>query len=769
MIVQNVNQSLRTNKNYNRPQQPAFKRKWQEHVSWGANYIKETGKTNFKLFSFPDAKAVFVEVADKAVAGLSNIKDRLLKIVGITVAGAGAAAAVDTTAGSSQTQPKVKPIDEGSRIYPMEHKGEGVYEVNDTDAKTGDKYRYIIVDKNNEINIVKDPYAKKQENIHGWSSVYNSDNYEWKNTDWIEGKDSRRIVRKPDEPLRGLEKLIIDEVNIPTLTKEGTFESAKARIDKIADRGIATAIELMPVENTFSKQWGYDGVDKFAVNENLGSAAKLKELVDYAHGKGLNVIMDMVPNHMGPDGNYLGQTGPYIKTSGEFGDLLNYQGENSRYVRDWMANAALWWANEFKVDGIRLDLTKDMDSDYTLREIALELNEHNPDVFVIAEDHRNKMHSLTSYYTPENVTHEEHIEHIDSQIESLRKGWVLPPWSIGIDSEWDSDYKGALINNILAPNGANLDQLDKYLPTSHYRVKYGYSHDEIGNEDGTRLIPKYLVRHFNLFDKVDGFDNASRGQEAAQTAQRLAELVVSEDFDKLSNSKLALEEKERGLNVFIPKEDLVNAFKAGVAKQKTLMGTVMTTPGPKLYFQGDDEADLSHFKFFRELSDERAKREADPNQIYETFNKKGYDTLEEFARPDSTLGRVKVGGIFKDLQSEMIKYNQDLRALIDKYPSIAKGEITGTYKDYANNIHIHKLKYENEETMVIKNYGTGFHHKNYGFGGFPDNSAWEEIFNSDAAEYGGGGYSNAGRQDITSQNQNLSVAPNSIVILKRVK
>ena len=355
MIVQNVNQSLRTNKNYNRPQQPAFKRKWPEHVSWGANYIKETGKTNFKLFSFPDAKAVLVEVADKAVAGLSNIKDRLLKIVGITVAGAGAAAAVDTTAGSSQTQPKVKPIDEGSRIYPMEHKGEGVYEVNDTDAKTGDKYRYIIVDKNNEINIVKDPYAKKQENIHGWSSVYNSDNYEWKNTDWIEGKDSRRIVRKPDEPLRGLEKLIIDEVNIPTLTKEGTFESAKARIDKIADRGIATAIELMPVENTFSKQWGYDGVDKFAVNENLGSAAKLKELVDYAHGKGLNVIMDMVPNHMGPDGNYLGQTGPYVKCSGEFGDLLNYQGENSRYVRDWMANAALWWANEFKVDGIRLD------------------------------------------------------------------------------------------------------------------------------------------------------------------------------------------------------------------------------------------------------------------------------------------------------------------------------------------------------------------------------------------------------------------------------
>ena len=88
--------------------------------------------------------------------------------------------------------------------------------------------------------------------------------------------------------MRGLDKLIIDEINIPTVSKEGTFAGAKARIDKIAERGVATAIEIMPVENTYSMQWGYDGVDKFAVNEKLGGAAGLKELIDYAHGKGLN-------------------------------------------------------------------------------------------------------------------------------------------------------------------------------------------------------------------------------------------------------------------------------------------------------------------------------------------------------------------------------------------------------------------------------------------------------------------------------------------------
>ncbi len=769
MRVENIginNQTFKQSKNQTikKNSSPSFRRNWSEHASWGANYLKETGKTNFKLFSFPDAKAVFVEVADKAITEITNVKDRLLKIAGVTLAGTGVTAVVDTTNNTD-----IEPFDQKTKIYPMIHKGEGVYEVTGTDAKVGDKYRYVIINKDNEINIVKDPYSKKQDNIKSWSSVYDPDSYKWANIAWLEGKDHRRIVRKPDEPFRGLEKLIIDEVNIPTLNKEGDFQSAKSRIDTIAQRGVATAIEIMPVENTFSKQWGYDGVDKFAVNSNLGTPDQLKELIDYAHGKGLNVIMDMVPNHIGPDGNYLRQTGPYIKSSGRFGDLFNYQGENNRYVRDWMVNAALWWANEFKVDGIRLDLTQGMESDYTLRQIALELNEHNPDVFIIAEDHRDKMHSLTSYYTPKNISHDNQINDIDIRIESIKNGWKDEPWSIGIDSEWDSNYQKSLVNNIFEPNGKNLDDLDNYISTSHYRVKYGLSHDEIGNEDGTRLIPKFLVRHFILSSKVNGHDEASKGQAAAQTSQKLAELIVSEEFEKLSNSELALEERNIGLNEFIPKMELINAFKSAVAKQKILLGTIMTTPGPKMYFQGDDEADLSQFKFFRELSKERSQREADPTEIYKVFNKKGYDTLEEFARPDSTLGKVKFGGLFKDLQSEMIKYSQALRILIDTYPSIEKGESSGTYKDYKNNIHIHRLKYKNEETMIIKNYGTGFLNKSYGFDGFPENSTWEEIFNSDELEYGGGGYSNKSRKDITRENQNLSVAPNSIVILKRVK
>ncbi len=756
MRIQNIgsynsNGAKATNRN-TLSSQPSFGRVWAEHVSWGANYIKDKGKTNFKLFSFPDAKAVFVEVADKATAGIGNIKDRLVKVI---AAGAAAGATLKT-------------IDDTSKLYPMKDKGDGIYEAKGIKARPNDNYRFVIVTKDDKINMVKDPYAKKQENIHGWSTIYDQNAYKWENTDWIEGKDPRRIVRNPDEPLRGLGKLIIDEVNIPTLSLDGTFESAKTRIDEIAARKNATAVEFMPVENTFSKQWGYDGVDKFAVNEKLGGPDKLKELIDYTHGKGLNVIMDMVPNHMGPDGNYLGQTGPYVKCGSEFGDKLNYEGENSKYVRDWMTNAALWWANEFKVDGIRFDLTSFVDSDWLLRQIAVELNEHNPKVFLIAEDHRHKQHNVTSYYHNDKATHLDELNFIDMSVDNISKGWWTIPWSIGFDSEWDSEYKEALTDLVLTPGANLLDKLDNYLKSSHYRVKYGYSHDEIGNEDGTRFIPKYIVRHLDLYNKVYGNSDSEKGQRAAHAAQKLAELTVSENFENMNNQELNEAENKIGINTFISHYDLANVFKTAVAKQKLILGTVMTTPGPKMFFQGDDEADLSYFKFFREFAGEKADRKEHPEIVQDIINKKGYDTLEEIARPDSVVGRIKPSGIFKDLKTQMLDFDKDLKAILDNHPALSEGEIISTYKDNNHNVHIHQLKAGEDELLVIKNFGHGFHQNSYEYFGFPQNSTWTEVFSSDDKKYGGMGYSNAGRTDITNINQHLSLAPNSFIILKKI-
>ena len=758
MRVQSIGHGARTNKQQNNNKtnyqnNPTFKRDWSEHISWGANYVKDKGMTNFKLFSFPDAKAVFVEVAKNISENMGGIKERVVQVL--------------ATAGAALTINNIESKDDKSKVYPMSHEGNGVYVANDIEAEPDDKYRYVVVDKNNNVNLVKDPYAKKQEDINGWSSIYNTDNYEWKNTDWLEGKDPRRIVRKPNEPLRGLDRLIIDEVNIPTVTQEGTFEAAKKRVDVIAQRGVATAIELLPVENTFSKQWGYDGVDKFAVNEKLGGAKQLKEFIDYAHGKGLNVIMDMVPNHMGPDGDYLAQTGPYERGSGQFGGEFNYEGANNRYVRDWMANAALWWANEFKVDGLRLDMTKLCGSDYLLKQIVTEVNEHNPQVFTIAEDGRENKESVTRYENG-SINHNDELDFIDTQVKFIsERGWHSTPGNIGFDSEWDFRFMHAVKDAVLASGANLLDNLDGRIRDSQHRVKYVMSHDEIGNEDGTRLIPKVLVRHLNLFMKANGNSDAEKGQRAAHAGQKLAELIVSDGFKNMSDAELTAKEQEIGLNTFISKPELVDAFKTAMAKQKLALGTVMTIPGPKMYFQGDESADLSYFKFFREFSGEKAERAKSDDLKNSIVAQKGYDTLESVARPDSVLGRVVPSGMFKNIPRQMEDFTSDLKTLLKEIPALRAGDIVSTYKDNNHNVHIHQLKKDNDEILIIKNFGQGFHDKNYEYFGFPQHSQWAEIFNSDNAKYGGSGYSNAGRQDINNFNQRLSLAPNSFIILRK--
>ena len=175
MRVQSIGQELRTNRqNNNRTNyqnNPTFQRDWSEHISWGANYVKDKGMTNFKLFSFPDAKAVFVEVAKNISEGMGSIKERVVQVI--------------ATAGAALTINNIESKDDKSKVYPMQHEGNGVYVANGIKAEPDDKYRYVVVDKNNNVNLVKDPYAKKQEDINGWSSIYDTNNYKWKNTDWL--------------------------------------------------------------------------------------------------------------------------------------------------------------------------------------------------------------------------------------------------------------------------------------------------------------------------------------------------------------------------------------------------------------------------------------------------------------------------------------------------------------------------------------------------------------------------------------------------------
>ena len=246
------------------------------------------------------------------------------------------------------------------------------HSVIDPQGRAGDLYRYYL----EGVGSFPDPASRYQpDGVHGPSMVVDPATYRWKDAEW----------RGPD-----IEKLIFYELHIGTFTDSGTFLGAKSKLPYLVDLGI-TAIELMPLADfPGQRNWGYDGVSFFAPARAYGTPDDLRKLVDGAHALGLAVFLDVVYNHFGPDGNYLGTYHPgyYHPThKTPWGPGLNYQ---SPPVRNLIRQNAAYWLDEFHFDGLRLDAThaiEDPSEVHILREIG-ELT-HARDRIVIAEDERN--------------------------------------------------------------------------------------------------------------------------------------------------------------------------------------------------------------------------------------------------------------------------------------------------------------------------------------------------------------------------------------------
>ncbi len=207
-----------------------------------------------------------------------------------------------------------------------------------------------------------DPASRCQpEGPHGASMVIDPNGFPWSDNDW------------PGVEIRGQ---VIYELHIGTFTGEGTFAAAARELKELADLGV-TVIELMPVaEFPGDFGWGYDGVNLFAPEQVYGSPDELRSFVDQAHALGIGVILDVVYNHLGPDGNYLAEfAGDYFskKHKTDWGEAINFDGENSAPVREYFIANAEYWIEEFHFDGFRFDATQniyDDSADHILAAIA---------------------------------------------------------------------------------------------------------------------------------------------------------------------------------------------------------------------------------------------------------------------------------------------------------------------------------------------------------------------------------------------------------------
>jgi maltooligosyltrehalose trehalohydrolase len=207
-----------------------------------------------------------------------------------------------------------------------------------------------------------DPVSRFQpDGPHGPSQVIDPAAFRWTDGDW-------RGVS-----LRGQ---VLYELHVGTFTREGTWAAAEGELPELAATGI-TVIEVMPVADFAGKfGWGYDGVNLFAPTRLYGTPDDFRRFVDAAHANGLGVILDVVYNHLGPDGNYLPQFGPYLseRHKNEWGDNINFDGPDAGPVREFFTANAAYWVSEFHLDGLRLDATQAIIDD-SPKHILIEVGE----------------------------------------------------------------------------------------------------------------------------------------------------------------------------------------------------------------------------------------------------------------------------------------------------------------------------------------------------------------------------------------------------------
>ncbi|HKT33903.1 MAG TPA: malto-oligosyltrehalose trehalohydrolase [Nitrospira sp.] len=231
-------------------------------------------------------------------------------------------------------------LEDDGRSFPLLKDEAGYFSGLVPIATAGMRYRYRL----DNGDAYPDPCSRYQpEGPHGPSLIVNPNEYEWRTQQWTGVRMSGQVIY---------------ELHVGTFTPEGTLDAAIGQLDELKECGI-TLIELMPLAEFPGRwNWGYDGVALFAPAHVYGDPNALKRFVDAAHARGLGVILDVVYNHFGPDGNYLPVYSDLYLTDRhriDWGQAVNYDGPGSRAVRDFVVQNACYWISEFRLDGLRLD------------------------------------------------------------------------------------------------------------------------------------------------------------------------------------------------------------------------------------------------------------------------------------------------------------------------------------------------------------------------------------------------------------------------------
>jgi malto-oligosyltrehalose trehalohydrolase len=371
---------------------------------------------------------------------------------------------------------------EGSEPRPMQRTGDGWHRCSVGGIGPGCRYKFMLPDGLE----VPDPGSRYQpQDVHGVSEVVDFGNYTWKAEAWAG---------------RPWEESVIYELHVGTFTSEGTFLGAMEHLDHLVDLGI-TAIQIMPVSDFPGRfNWGYDGVLPYAPDSSYGRPEDFMALVDAAHEHGISVFLDVVYNHFGPDGNYLPAYAPLFTEHHKtpWGNGVNYDGDGSKAVREFVIQNAIYWIKEFRLDGLRLDAVhaiKDDSEEHLLHELARRVRQAagTRHVHLIVENEDNDCDLLrrdgngrTTRFTAQWNDDVHHVLHIAATGETFGyyRDYVDDEGKVGRALAEGFVYQG----EYMPYRGENRGKPSGDLPRTAF-ISFIQNHDQIGNRArGDRMV-----------------------------------------------------------------------------------------------------------------------------------------------------------------------------------------------------------------------------------------------------------------------------------------
>ena len=476
---------------------------------------------------------------------------------------------------------------------PLHRDKKGYFEGEAGSVSAGEQYFYVLDDE-----IVRpDPASRYQpEGVHGPSRIVDPRGFSWADEDW------------KGIPLK---EFIMYELHVGTFTREGTFEAIVEHLNYLTDLGV-TAVEMMPVAQfPGSRNWGYDGVYPFAPQNTYGGPEGLKRLINACHRKGLAVVLDVVYNHLGPEGNYLSSFGPYFtdRYKTPWGEAINFDGPYSDQVRHYFISNALYWITEYHVDALRIDAIHgifDFGARHFLEELAhavhsLAVALRHP-IYVIAE----------------------------SDLNDVR---VINPTAIGgygLDGQWNDDFQHALHALITGE-------------TNGYYQDFG----------GLAHVAKAMSEGFVYSGQYSSYRKRRHGNSSKERPAHQF-VIFFQNHDQAGN-----------------RPDRVSRI-LSLEQMKLAASVVLLSPCIPLLFMGEEYAEKAPFYYFVSHSDQTLV-EAVRNGRREDFGKFGWASEVPDPQAESTFltSKIDLCGYRSDEQVHLSDFYRALLHMRKETPVLA--------------------------------------------------------------------------------------------------